>query len=177
MKITLLENNEEIRRNFIDRFVMSWDEFQNKDKNSANHLGIDWFKKSFLWDRFYLGTSIVSFSSALSAIKEHTESVLFMSDDNIHHPGELFYNNKKYTNFVGRVNANELANLIEKEWDSWYDSEEDIWFTSEVTTQPILPEDLYVFDESMKWFIAFTHESAYIDPQNYIRHCIMYTEK
>ena len=177
MKITLLENNEEIRRKFVDRFVMSWDEFQVRYKDSANHPGIDWFGKSYLWDRFHRGIPIVSFSSALSALKEHTESVLIMSEDNIYHPGELFHDNKKYTNFVARVNAKELANLIEKEWDSWYDSEEDIWFTSKVPTQPILPEDLYVFDESMKWFIAFTHESAYIDPPNYIRHCILYIEK
>ena len=177
MKITLLENNDEIRRKFIDRFVLSWDEFKIKHNASAHHLGIDWFEKSYLWDRFHLGIPIVSFSSALSALKEHTESVLIMSEDNIHHPGELFYNNKKYTNFVARVNAIELANLIEKEWDDWYDSKEETWFTSEVPAQPILPEDLYVFDESMKWFIAFTHESAYIDPQNYIRHCILYTEK
>ena len=177
MKITLLENNEEIRRSFIDRFVMSWDEFKVKHNASAHHLGIDWFEKSYLWDRFHLGFPIVSFSSALAALKEHTESVWIMSEDNIHHLGELFYNDKKYTNFVAQVNANDLANLIENEWDSWYDSEEDIYFTSHAPTQSILPEDLYVFDESMKWFITFTHESAYIDPPTYIRHCIMYTEE
>ena len=166
MKITLLENNDEIRRKFIDRFVMSWDEFQVRCKESANHLGIDWFEKAYLWDRFYLGTPIVSFSLALSALKEHKESVLIMSEDNIHHPGALFYDNKKYTNFVARVNANELANLIEKEWNYGFSDANDV-----------LPLDLYVFDESMKWFVAFTHESAYINPHPNSRHCVMYTEE
>ena len=162
MKITLLENNEEIRRKFVDRFVMSWDEFQA----SEHHLGIDCFEKSYLWDRFYLGVSIVSFSSALATLREHTASVLIMSEDNIHHPGELFYSNRKYINFVARVNANELANLIEKEWDYGFSDANDV-----------LPLDLYVFDESMKWFIAFTHESAYINPYPNSRHCVMYTEE
>ncbi len=168
MKITFLENAEEIRRNFIDRYVMSWDEFQNKDKDSANHLGIDWFEKAYLWDRFYLGVPIIAFPSALSALREHSGDVMIMSEDNIHHPGELFYDNKKYINFVAKVNAKELANLIEKEWINWnlYDEK----------SPPALPEDLYVFDKSMKWFIAFTHETAYITPGKNSRHCYLYTQ-
>ncbi len=116
MEILLLENNDEIRTSFVNKFVMSWDEFQIKHNADAYHLDIDWLEKSYLWDRFYLGVSIVSFSSALSALREHTESVLIMSENNVHH-GKLFYNNKKYINFVARVNANELASLIEKEWN------------------------------------------------------------
>ena len=93
-----------------------------------------------------------------------------MSEDKTHpYPGELLYNNKKITNFVARVNANELANLIEKEWINWYNSDEQ--------NPSVLPEDLYVFDESMMWLIIFTHESAYVDPQKYSRHCIVHTEE
>ena len=58
MKITLLENAQEIRARFIKKFVMSWEEFQDKHKNwiiklKEQNFSIDfnWYKNAYcvLW--------------------------------------------------------------------------------------------------------------------------------
>ena len=46
---------------------------------------------------------------------------------------------------------------------------------------PILPEDLYVFDSSMSWFVVFTHETTDWETEDSMkeaesRYCIIYSE-
>ena len=47
---------------------------------------------------------------------------------------------------------------------------------------PILPEDLYVFDSSMSWFVVFTHETNDWETEDLMkeaesRYCIIYSDK
>ena len=101
--------------------------------------------------------SVATFSDALSELKTHVGKVLIMSEDEtLCCPNELFYNNEKVKNFVAKVDVKELAKLIEDEWYGSYK------LATQNTYNPdaILPEDLYVFDESMTWLVVFTHETT-----------------
>ena len=58
MKIQLLENALEIRNEFINNFVLSWDEFQIKQKDwiaemakNKYTIDINWYKQAYLWDK------------------------------------------------------------------------------------------------------------------------------
>ena len=188
MKITLLENNEEIRRTFIDRFVLSWDEFQVELKEFIDEMSkknevvdIDFYNRSYLWDRIPSKYPSVSFREALDFLSNIEGDVIFISeDDNVQCSAELFYEGNKIRSFVAKSNAKELAKLIEKEWFETYILGEQGMYNP----NPILPEDLYVFDKSMSWFVVFTHEtmdweSEVDDPMKsaQTRYCIVYNMK
>ena len=77
-----------------------------------------------------------------------------------------------------KSNAKELAKLIEKEWFETYILGEQGMYNP----NPILPEDLYVFDSSMSWFAVFTHETTDWETEDSMkeaesRYCIIYSEK
>ena len=72
MEILLLDNNEEIRQNFIEHFVCSWDEFQVGHKHFIDEcaknkyiIDINWYYKAHLWDKLNFVVSVSSFDSAL----------------------------------------------------------------------------------------------------------------
>ena len=56
MDIKLLDNTEKMRDAFIHRFVMSWEEFQVKEKDWIDKMAesnypitIDWYEKDYMW--------------------------------------------------------------------------------------------------------------------------------
>ena len=124
MDIKLLDNADELRKNFVDRFVLSWEKFQikNSDFIDTCSLDVNWYNEAYLWDKLNFDFSDATFYEALSALKAHTGNVLIMSEGEMHDkPGELFCNNERITNFVARVNGEELAKLIEEEWFKSYE--------------------------------------------------------
>lgn len=188
MKITLLENNEEIRRNFIDRFVMSWDEFRVELKDFIDNMrkrnevvDIDFYNKSYMWDKISSKYSRVSFHEALKYLSSINNDVIFISEDeNVPCCAELFIDGLNIRNFIAQSNAKDLAKLIEKEWFEGYTLAEKGMYNP----NPILPEDLYVFDKSMSWFAIFTHEttdweSELDDPMKSAesRYCILFKKR
>ena len=175
MKIELCENAQEIRKQFHERYVLSWDEFLKKKRKEYGFLrwhlyGFDAsvLPHIYLWER--VSSNIEpSFPEAISTLKSIDGCVIFMSDDETHcYPGELNFNNQKTKNFVANADAKELAELIEKEWFGSYELAEEVLYNP----PPILPQDLYVFDKSMNWFILFTHEAETVDPTS--RYCILH---
>ena len=185
MKILLLDNNDEIRKNFIRRFVMSWDEFQVELKDFIDEMkkrneivDIDFYNRSYMWDKISSNYSRVSFREALQVLASIDNNVMFMSEnENVPCYAELFIDGQNIRNFVAQSNAKELAKLIEKEWFEGYILAEQGMYNP----NPILPEDLYVFDNSMSWFAVFTHEttdweSELDDPMKSAesRYCILY---
>lgn len=164
MKIQLIENASEIRNKFINNYVLPWDEFQVKQKDWITEMAknkytidINWYNQAYLWDKLNFNFSVATFSDALSILKTHVGKVLIMSEDEtLCCPSELFYNNEKVKNFVAQVDVKELAKLIEDEWyDSYKLAAQNMYYPNAV-----LPEDLYVFDESMTWLVVFTHETT-----------------
>ena len=186
MKITLLENNDEIRRKFIDRFIMSWDEFQVELKDFIDNMrkrnevvDIDSYNKSYMWDKISSNYSRVSFREALKYLSSINNDVIFISEDeNVPCYAELFIDGNKIRSFAAKANSKELTELIEKEWFETYI----LWEQGMYNPNPILPEDLYVFDKSMSWFVVFTHETTDWENEDSMkeaesRFCIMYSKK
>lgn len=186
MKITLLENNEKIRRTFIDRFVMSWKEFQVEHKEFIDKMleknqivDIEFYNRSYLWDKISSKYSRVSFREALDFLSNIDGDAIFMSEDEkVPCSAELFIDGNKIRSFAAKSNAKELAKLIEKEWFETYILEEQ----GRYNPNPILPEDLYVFDSSMSWFVVFTHETTDWETEDSMkeaesRYCILYFKK
>ena len=57
---------------------------------------------------------------------------------------------------IAEADAHSLAEKIEQEWfDSYRLAMQNMY-----DPDAILPEDLYVFDTSMKWCVVFTHETT-----------------
>lgn len=164
MEIKLLENAEEIRKRFIECFVMSWKEFQIKQKDwiakmaESNYpIDIEWYEQAYMWDRMDTEFPRVSMKEALAFLREHHDDVLFMSEDVSHHaPRHLFFQNEKHIGFVARTASEELAALVEEEWFEDYR----LGMQNMYNPYPVLPTDLYVFDFSMKWCVVFTHETT-----------------
>ncbi len=159
MKIELLNNAEEIRKQFMQRFVMSWDEFQVKQKDwiakmaETNYpITIDWYEKAYMWDRMNPASPNASMEAALAFLKEHSGPVYFMTEKG----EDTYYQGKKLVDFIAEADAHTLAARIEQEWyDSYRLAEQNMY-----DEDAFLPEDLYVFDASMTWCVVFTHETT-----------------
>ena len=172
MKITLLENAQEIRAQFIKKFVMSWEEFQDKHKNwiiklKEQNFSIDfnWYKNAHLWDKMDPAFTPASFADALAYLRNYTENILFMSEQD----EDTYYNGEEIVNFVAQADPHDLVNQIEHEWFNDYKLLEQNMYDPNA----FLPQDLYVFDFSMKWCVAFTHETDSVYPES--RYCIICT--
>lgn len=170
MEFKLLEDIADIREAFIKRFVMSWEEFQIKQKDWIAEMAktdypvtAELYERTYMWDRMDPDFPRVSMQEALEFLKEHSGSVLFMSEK-----GEgIYYQGKKTIAFIAEADAHILATRIEQEWYNPYN------LAAQNTYDPntFFPDDLYVFDLSMKWCIAFTHETTYEEEEN--RYCII----
>jgi len=186
MKILLLENHEEIRSRFTDHFIMSWDKFQIELKVFIDEMtkknivvDMDFYNRSYLWDKISSKYPRVSFKEACNFLSGIDSNIIFMSEDeNVPCSAELCWQGDTIRSFVAQANGKDLAQLIEKEWFETYTLMEQGLYHPD----PILPEDLYVFDSSLSWFIVFTHETTDHETEDFIqeaksRYCIMYLEK
>lgn len=154
MYIKLLDNAKDIRKAFINRFVLSWEEFQiqhkdwiSKMKENNCPITIDWYKNSFMWDKLSPDFPAVSMKDALAFLKEHSGPVFFITEKG--HPAYC-----QLADFTAEADAHALAAQIEQEWyDSYRLAEQNMY-----RPNAFLAEDIYVFDASMSWCVVFTHE-------------------
>ena len=164
MNIKLLNNAEEIRKKFMDSFVLPWEEFQVKQKEwicqmaERNYsIDLEWYDEAYMWDRIDTDFPRVSMKEALAFLRQRNNDVLFMSEDASHHaPRHLFFENEKHIGFVAQAKSDSLAALVEEEWFEDYR----LGMQNMYNPNPVLPTDLYVFDFSMKWCVVFTHETT-----------------
>ena len=169
MDILLLENADTIRKQFEEHFVQSWEVFQVTHQKwiaemaQVNYpIDFRWYQNSLMWDKMGPNLPWTTFSKALSLLRQQPGNVLILSEGNNHpYPGTILHKGEKISNFVAQVDAKELADLMEQEWvDSFVLPTQNMY-----NPNPILPEDIYVFDESMRWFIVFTHEATDLNAQ------------
>ena len=143
---------------FRKRFVMSWETFQMKHKDWIAEMGrgncpIDrkWYDQSYMWDRMDATYPGLSMEEALSYLRKHSGRVFFLTEkDEID-----FFQGRKTIDSIAEADANSLADQIESDWyESYRLAEQDMYSPN------ALPDDLYVFDSSMKWCVVFTHETV-----------------
>lgn len=159
MKIKLLDNTKDIRDAFINRFVMSWEEFQVELKDwiatmeKKNYpIDIAFYERSYLWDKMHSDFPRVSMDEALAFLREQSGPVLFMSENS----AVPCYRGKMPVDFIAEADAHELAVRIEQEWyDSYRLAEQNMY-----DPDAFLPVDLYIFDLTMTWCVVFTHETT-----------------
>lgn len=156
MYIKLLNNAKNIREAFINRFMVSWDEFQIQRKDwivemeKINYpITADWYEHCFLWERLDLRFPAVSFVEALSFLREHSEPVFFITEG-----GNSAY--CQLVDFVAEADPHCLAARIELEWYEDYRLEAQNMYNPDA----YFPSEVYVFDKSFKWCVAFTHETT-----------------
>ena len=169
MDIKLLDNPDSIRRRFEETFVMPWVLFQDKQRKwiaemaEINYsIDVNWYDQAYMWDRMDPEYPRVLFREALLSLSEHDGNVYIMSEGEGHrYPGQLRYHNTSIVDFVAQVDVNKLARQIEEEWLASFG----LGKQTVINCSPVLPEDLYVFDESMAWFVVFTHEANDLNAQ------------
>lgn len=160
MDIRLLDNAAQIRKAFVSRFLLTWEEFQvqhkewiAKNTDFGFPISIEWYDRSYMWDRVNSDFIGVSMDEALSYLRRHSGPVLFMSElgEDTHYRGE------RIVDFVAEADAHTLADKIRKEWfDAFVLTPQNMY-----DPDAFLPDDLYVFDTSMKWCVVFTHENEF----------------
>ncbi len=178
MDIKLLENPEEIRMDFMARFLLSWEDFQVFHRDwLAKNPGIDsnWYEHAYMWDKAGPGFQYASLKDALAFLRNRGDRVLFMAEKE----EDTCYRGKEIVNFVAEADALPLASQIENEWF------EDYRLSMQNMYDPdtFLPQDLYVFDRAMTWCAIFTHEttdweSEIDDPMKAAesRYCLIFKE-
>ena len=161
MKINYIDNISGIEKEFLSRFVLSWDAFQIKQKdwiaemNKSNcPITKHWYDQSYMWDRMDPKHPHVSMIEALRFLRNHSGTIMFATEK-----GEnAYFQGKKSIAFIAEADVLALADRIEYEWYSSYG------LTKENKSyEDPLPDDLYVFDNSMKWCVVFTHETTDYD--------------
>ena len=138
---------------------MSWEEFQVELKDwiaemekKSYSINIDWYEQSYMWDRISKDFPRVSMEEALMFLQERSGSVFFMTEKG----EDTYYKGKKIVDFIAEADVHDIAERIEQEWYNSYRLAEQNMYDAEA----FLPEDLYVFDSSMKWCVVFTHETT-----------------
>jgi hypothetical protein len=161
MKIELFVLPSVMRRDFMDAFVLSKEDFELLHpacREEAETVGGDfdeWFDEAYLWEKMSPDLPAVDFDTALSLLRSQGGTVLFMSEsESSHKPCGMIRYGREVCDFVAMADAGELADRIECEW------RECPRLTREAPHELTLPEDLYVYDTTLDWVIVFTHETV-----------------
>ena len=132
MKISILENSKEVRQAFIDKFTMTKDEFREKRREWIEAVGAKnysvIYEERYLWE--LMDYRAISFAESLELLRTLSDDVCFMSE-NAEKPGcsGIEFEGVEHKGCVAKMNANELADLIEFEWnEGWRISTLDMYF-------------------------------------------------
>ena len=171
MDYTLLneERAKQVRERFESTFIetpeeyiasaLKWrDEYFSNNPN-AHVYPIPNYDKVVYWSKIKCYKEI-DFAEAISFLSSISNPVYFMSDVELEgYVGmHLLKDDKASIGFVAvHDDLKSFAEHIYNEWKCYmtydYENEEE-WF------DPLLPDDLYVFDESFSWMLVFTHHNV-----------------
>ena len=156
MHIKLLDNAKDIRKAFLNRFVMSWDEFQIQHKDRIAKMAktnypitIERYESAFMWEKMNPNSANVSIKDAVAFLKECSGSVFFITEGG----NSAFC---QLVDFTAEADANALATRVEQEWYDNYRLEAQNMYNPDA----FFPSEVYVFDTSMEWCVVFTHETT-----------------
>ncbi len=108
----------------------------------------------FLWDRLGPEAREVSFGDALEYLKKQDQEVLFLTESAECCVREFSLLNSR-VEFVAAAPARWLAEQAAFEWFTEYELAEQGCYLAD----PLLPSEVYIFDESYTWCLILTHET------------------
>ncbi|MCH5279644.1 MAG: hypothetical protein J1E60_07650 [Christensenellaceae bacterium] len=148
MKYRLLREPKRIHKAFTDKFVQSYSEFVDSHSEWISSLKMEfneeYYSKMYMWERIIDDAHVISFVDALELLKGKSGEVLFLTEP----PNELIGDFSKLNNknvYAAASTAQELAECIVHEWFTKYELFEQGCYL----VDPILPDEVYVFDESL----------------------------
>ncbi len=166
MNYTLLseEQAKQVRQTFEAAFIETPEEYAVSsakrreeyfaENPNAHVYPIPNYNEVIYWSKIKSYKEI-AFADVLSFLSKIGNPVYFMSDLELEgYVGmHLLQDNKASIGFVAETdNPKEFADFIYYEWRRFNDMN-DFYFDS------VLPQDLYVFDESFSWMLVFTHHN------------------
>ncbi|MBQ7048297.1 MAG: hypothetical protein IJN86_05050 [Clostridia bacterium] len=171
MNYTLLseEQAKQVRQAFEKAFIetpeeymascIKWREEYFSNNPNAHVYPLPKFDEVIYWSKIKCYKEI-AFAEAISFLSSISNPVYFMSDLALEgYVGMHLLNDPRAS--IGFVAVHDdpksFAEHIYDEWKCYmtYDYEnEEVWF------EPLLPEDLYVFDDSFSWMLVFTHHNV-----------------
>lgn len=158
MNYRLLQESKTIRGRFLDSFIQPYSEFVSTHSEWIASLRTafnrGYYDSMFMWDRLKPGAREISFADALTLLKSKMEEVYFLAEVPKCTAREFCRLNSRIE-FTAAAVPGELAECICYEWFTEYELFEQGCYLAD----PILPSDLYVFDETYSWCIIFTHET------------------
>lgn len=173
MEYVLVNNNKKLllRDQFIKNFINTVHEHYIKHIGMLKEYSDGMCYDGYLWDVLNepYDKVVRKQEEALEyLLKKDTVLVMWdiCSNERICLNDTIRHNNSK--DAIISVKADELCELVEYEWSSGWDLE-----------NRCLPEDIYIFDETMNWCVIFTHEGDdnYTNPElsedEYIRICFV----
>ena len=126
----------------------------------------------YMWEELREDSLEISFDDAVKKLRNMDTQVWFISEAE----GNPSFNNcalEEYEEdkkgFAAVADTDWLAEMIDYEW---YNKSNMLFDGFDLGSNDILPDDVYVFDKSYNWFIAFTHEWKGDEPET--RYCLAY---
>lgn len=171
MNYTLLseEQAKQVRQAFENAFIetpeeymtdcIKWREEYFSANPNAHVYPLPKFDEVIYWSKIKCYKEI-DFAEAISFLSSISNPVYFMSDLALEgYVGMHLLNDPRAS--IGFVAVHDdPKSFAEHIYDEWkrsytydYENEEE-WF------EPLLPEDLYVFDDSFSWMLVFTHHNV-----------------
>lgn len=171
MNYTLLneEQAQQVRQAFENAFIETPEEYMTScikwreeyfSKNPNAHVcPLPKFDEVIYWSKIKCYKEI-DFAEAISFLSGICNPVYFMSDLALEgYVGMHLLNDQRAS--IGFVAVHDdpksFAEHIYDEWKRYYTYDyenEEEWF------EPLLPDDLYVFDDSFSWMLVFTHHNV-----------------
>lgn len=167
MRYRFLETPDRIRQKFRETFVLTPDALRALYPGWAERYDENHYKTMYLWDCFCPESRQISFAGALAFLKDRSGEVWFLTEE----PECIamdFCRLDKQKRYVAAASSAELAELAEYEWFAEYELAEQGCYLAD----PVLPSDFYVFDESFRWCLVFTHETDWDETPD-LRLCLL----
>lgn len=161
-----------LRNSFVEAFVNTSTEYYKKYISNLKEYPDGLCYDGYLWDSLKVDYEQVesSMEDAIQYLKEKDTVYVMWDIYSLYRVAEYRILTNKYPkDTIIKTDSLELCKFILDEW-KWE-------FASD---NQYLPEDIYIFDETMKWFVIFTHETydsstkPDLDDNDYIRLCFLH---
>jgi hypothetical protein len=166
------DDKSELRKNFIEKFVDTKKESYKKHIATLKEYPDGMCYDGYLWDSLKADYTLIErkMEQAITFL-ESKGKVFVMWDIFSKHrvPLNRIFSSKYPKDTLIEIDSLELSKFISREWREDYRSDE-----------KYLPEDFYIFDNTMNWYVIFTHEgydnimNPDLDEEDYIRICFVY---